>query len=182
MQFTQTLVLTASALASIVSATNSILFFNQDSAERTVYFTPSAGSAYIAPITLQGINDQQTVEFPDSWGGNAYSVSEGAANVTGMLAEVLFQGFADQTYFDVSAIVKPDDTQGVKILKPLSSDTPVSGCQTPPCSNAYNAPDDVETLSTSETTLMCLLGTLSSSSKRGQRIRRVDHEFVTGAL
>jgi len=76
--------------------------------------------------------------MPDSWIGNLFSVNEGAAIVPGMLAEFRFNGFAGATYFDVSAIVNPDDTEGVKMVFPKNNNSPISGCQTFPCSNAYN--------------------------------------------
>lgn len=181
MQFINTLLFTATALVSLASASNVVHFHNQDSTTRTIYFTANAGLEEIAPLTISGLNTIENVTFPTGWIGNWYSVSEGAANVTGMLGEVLFNGYAGATYFDVSAIVNPDDHDGVKIIKPLSSDTPLSGCQTSPCSNEYNEADDVATLSTTDTELICLLGTLTES-KRATRQKRFDHEFVTGAL
>ena len=82
------------------------------------------------------------------------------------------------TYFDVSAIVNPDDNNGVKMIFPLHSSTPVSGCQTFPCSNAYNKWDDIATLSTDGRDLVCLLGTVSNERRRGL-VARMSREFVT---
>jgi len=178
MQFTSTLVLAATALASVVSAANVVHFHNQDSTTRTIYFTHNPGMEDIPNLTISGLNTIKNVTFPTGWTGNWYSVSKGKANVPGMLGEVMFDGFAGATYFDISAIVNPDDAEGVKILKPLSSDSPLSGCQTFPCSNAYNLPDDIATLSTPDSELICLLGTVTSS-KRSTREKRFDHEFVT---
>ncbi|RDW88223.1 hypothetical protein BP6252_00255 [Coleophoma cylindrospora] len=181
MQFTSTLLFAASALVASVSAANVVHFHNQDSTTRTIYFANNPGMENIEAVTISGLNTIKNVTFPEGWTGNWYSVSEGAANVTGMLGEVMFGGYGGATFFDISAIVNPDDDQGVKILKPLSADTPLSGCQTFPCSNAYNQPDDIATLATDDTELICLLGTLTSS-KRSTRQKRFDHEFVTGAL
>lgn len=86
-----------------------------------------------------------------------------------MLGEVRWDGFSGENYFDVSAIVNPNDHDGVKMLYPKSSKTPLSGCQTFPCSNAYNLPDDIQTLSTPETELECLIGTKSGAKRRHAR-------------
>jgi len=178
MQFSKLLL---ASFASIASASNVIHFQNQDSITRTLYFFHNPGMADIPDLTISGLNTIESVTFPAGWTGNFYSVSEGAANIPGMLGEVMFGGFAGATYFDVSAIVNPNDGNGVKILKPLSQDLPLSGCQTFPCANAYNQPDDIATLSTTDTELICLLGNVVNS-KRSMRQKRVDHEFVTGAL
>jgi hypothetical protein len=182
MQFTHLALVAASLLSSVVSATNVIHFINQDSKTRTIVFTANEGLAEIEPLTISGLNSVANVTFPAGWTGNAFSVTKGAPYVPGMLAEVMFGGFDGATYFDVSAIVNPNDNDGIKILKPLSSDTPLSGCQTyPGCDNAYNAWDDVATESTDDTELVCLVGT-AASDKKLRRATRVDHEFVTGAL
>jgi len=135
----------------------------------------------IPELTISGLNTMENVTFPYGWTGNVFSVSEGAPMVPGMLAEVMFNGYNDATYFDVSAIVSPDDHDGIKIMKPLSQDTPLSGCQTFPCDNAYNKPDDIATLSTPDSELIVFLGNIVNS-KRSMRQKRVNHEFVTGAL
>lgn len=181
MQFASTLLVAASALVASVSAANVVHFHNQDSTSRTIYFFHNPGMADIESLSISGLNTIESVTFPDTWTGNFYSVSDGAANVTGMLGEVMFGGYAGATYFDVSAIVNPLDAAGVKILKPMSSDTPLSGCQAFPCSNAYNQPDDIATLATDDTELICLLGTVSNS-KRANRQKRFDHDFVSGAF
>ncbi|TVY51927.1 hypothetical protein LSUE1_G010296, partial [Lachnellula suecica] len=139
-----------------------------DSTTRTIYFTANEGLESYDALTVEGLSSANQT-FADSWIGNWYSVSEGADNVPGMLGEVTFGGFAGATYFDVSAIVNPDDNNGVKQIFPKNQDTPVSGCQTFPCLNAYNKADDIATLSTDETALVCLLGTLSNDRRRGHR-------------
>lgn len=52
----------AAASATLVSA-NSFTFVNQDSATRHITFTPAAGQAAVAPITIGG-NGQARVDFP----------------------------------------------------------------------------------------------------------------------
>lgn len=162
-------------LASIVTA-NTIEFVNQDATTRTVHFTATAGMKDIPAITL-GSYSTNSVSFPTGWIGNWYSVSAGATNVPGMLGEVAWNGWAGSHYFDVSAIVNPNDMSGVKMIYPKVAKTPLSGCQTFPCSNAYNLPDDIQTLSTTETTLVCLLGSKSAQTPSARRHAR---EFVVG--
>jgi hypothetical protein len=174
MQFTSTALFAAAALASVVAA-NSVHFVNQDNTERTIIFTPQRPLAEIPSIVIPGMGTGEAT-FPDEWIGNWYSVSAGKENVPGMLGEVRFGGFAGHTYFDVSAIVNPDDHEGVKMLMPKNSDEPVSGCQTFPCANAYNKWDDVATLSTADTELLCLLGNLSNERRRA--VARMPHEFI----
>jgi hypothetical protein len=177
MQFFSTVLFAASALASLAAAENVLHFVNQDSTQRTIVFTAQEGLEEIPNLVIDGLaTANQTI--PDSWIGNLFSVSEGAPFVPGMLAEFSFNGFAGATYFDVSAIVNPDDTQGVKMVFPKNSNTPVSGCQTFPCSNAYNKWDDVATLSTDDSELVVLLGNLSSERRRGL-VARMPREFVT---
>jgi hypothetical protein len=178
MQFLSTVLFAASALASLAAAQENILHFvNQDSTTRTIIFTAQAGLEEIPSLVIPGLGTANQT-MPNSWIGNCYSVSEGAPNVPGMLAEFRFNGYAGACYFDVSAIVNPNDTEGVKMILPKNSDTPVSGCQTFPCSNAYNKWDDVATLSTPDSELVVLLGTLSNARRRGL-VARMPREFVT---
>jgi hypothetical protein len=177
MQFFSAVLFAASALATLAAAENVLHFVNQDSTTRTVIFTAQAGLEEIPDLVVEGLGTANQT-MPDSWIGNLYSVSEGAANVPGMLAEFRFNGFAGATYFDVSAIVNPNDNEGVKMVFPKNSDKPVSGCQTFPCTNAYNKWDDVATLSTDDSELVVLLGTLSSERRRGL-VARMPREFVT---
>ena len=145
--------LTAAALA----AANSVTFQSLDNIGRTIYFTPNAGLAQISPVKVQGGASLQ-VTFPQGWIGNFYSVSDGAPNVPGMLGEVAFNGWNGITFFDVSAIVNPNDHSGVKQLWPAGGASPVSGCEVFPCNNAYYLADDVQTKTTTETDLICTLG------------------------
>jgi len=166
------------ALCTLVAA-NSVHFVNQDSTQRTIVFTAQAGLATLDNLVIEGLGSA-TQTFPDGWIGNFFSVSEGAPFVPGMLGEVSFNGFAGANFFDVSAIVNPNDGEGVKEIFPANSNTPVSGCQTFPCSNAYNKWDDVATLSTTDSDLVCLIGNLSSERKRGL-VSKLPREYVTGA-
>ncbi|OTA67819.1 DNase1 protein, partial [Hypoxylon sp. EC38] len=148
--------------AATLANANSITFINQDDTTREVIFTPSAGYQAIDTITIEG-NKQVKVDIPISWVGNAYAVTEGAAKIPGMLAEVTFQGWNDFTYFDVSAIVNPTDTNGVKQIFPASElestvKNLVSGCISFPCTTAYYAPADIQTVTTKETDLIVTLG------------------------
>jgi len=175
MQFSTTILFAATALASLV-ASNAVHFVNQDATERTIIFTAQAPLQPIPSIVIPG-HGTGKAEFPAEWIGNWYSVSAGKENIPGMLGEVRFGGFAGQTYFDVSAIVNPNDIDGVKMIMPKNHDEPVSGCQSFPCANAYNKWDDIATLSTEDTELLCLLGNLSNTRRRS--LARMPREFIT---
>ncbi|KAI0966678.1 hypothetical protein F4678DRAFT_448563 [Xylaria arbuscula] len=182
MRFTQQLI--ALAATATLAAANSITFVNQDATQRTVYFTPSAGLQQINSVVIAG-NDQVKVDVPESWIGNAYSVSDGAENVPGMLAEFTFNGWGGLTYFDVSAIVNPNDLDGVKELYPASElsiqvKTLISGCTVFPCSTAYYHPDDVQTVTTLETDFICTLGNPSTEVAREAKAELVPRKFVLG--
>jgi len=172
MQFITALI----ALASVAAAQNTLHFVNQDATTRTIYFTAQSGLEVIEPLTIAGLaTANQTM--PNAWIGNLYSVNEGAENRPGMLAEFRFNGWAGATYFDVSTIVNPSDTEGVKMVFPKNENTPVSGCQTFPCENAYNSWNDVATLSTPDSELVVLIGTLSAERRRGL-VARMPRKFV----
>lgn len=85
MRFSQQIA-TITATAAALASANSITFINQDATQRTIVFTPNAGLQQIDSIVIPG-NGESKVDIPDYWIGNAYSVSEGAPNVPGMLAE-----------------------------------------------------------------------------------------------
>jgi hypothetical protein len=157
----------AFALASLAAA-NTVDMVSQDSVDRTIIFTPQIGSSEIPSVELKG-GETKTVSFPQGWIGNWYTVAAGEANVPGMLGEVRWDGFGGNHFFDVSAIVQPDDHHNVKIMYPKNAKTPTSGCQTFPCANAYNLPDDIQTKSTTESELVCLIGDLSPTQRRHPR-------------
>lgn len=151
-----TLALVASA--ALASATNQVTFMSLDSTDRTVYFTPTSGGESIDDTTVSG-GDSVTVDFPSGWIGNWYAISSNGTNTPGMLGEVSFNSWNDLTYFDVSAIVNPEDTDGVYEIYPSDSETPVSGCtDMTSCNNMYIASDDVQTKSTDSTHLISTLG------------------------
>ncbi|KAI0552075.1 hypothetical protein F4679DRAFT_95662 [Xylaria curta] len=185
MRFSQQLTALAATTAATLASANSITFVNQDATQRTIIFTPNAGLQQIEPVVIAGL-DQTKVNFPDGWIGNAYSVSDGAPNVPGMLAEVTFQGWQGLTYFDVSAIVNPNDHDGVKELYPTSEQSIeekqlISGCAIFPCSKAYYHPDDVQTVTTSAEDLICTLGNPPSNVvARDVEVELVARKFVLG--
>lgn len=146
-------------LASVasVAAKNMVYFQSLDNTTRTVYFTASPGSANLDSITVGG-GEEVPQEFPHGWQGNWYAVQDGAENKPGMLGEVLFNGWRDMLYYDVSAIVDPNDMDNVRELYPKGAYTPTSGCESFPCNNCYYLPDDVQTKVTQETELICTLG------------------------
>jgi hypothetical protein len=163
MQFSKSFIL--AALATLAAA-NSANFVNQDGTTRTVVFTPSEGFAQIDEITIAG-NSQATVEFPSGWTGNAYSYNVGQANVPGILAEFAFNGYAGINFFDISAIVNPQATDGIIMMYPTQAKTPVSGCLTIACANQYNQPDDIATEASPEADFTVILGQRVQSARRG---------------
>lgn len=165
MQFSHFTVL--ASLASLV-ASNSVHFINQDETERTIIFTAQVPLEQIPSLTIPG-GSTADAQFPAEWIGNWYSVSAGKPNVPGMLGEVRFGGAFGHTYFDVSAIIDPNDHEGVKIITPKNFDEPFSGCQSFPCVNAYNKWDDIATKSTPDVDLVCLIGNKSVDQKRMAR-------------
>ncbi|KAK0739874.1 hypothetical protein B0T21DRAFT_410190 [Apiosordaria backusii] len=134
-----------------------VTFINQDGRHRTVVFTPSAGYKEIKPRRVPA-HEEVTVSFPHGWSGNWWSVTDGKEWAPGMLGEVTFNGYLGLTYFDVSAIVNPSDTNGVKMMWPIKSAWPTSGCDFFSCGNEYTYPDKVQTKTTEEDHLACTLG------------------------
>ncbi|KAK2067538.1 hypothetical protein P8C59_001273 [Phyllachora maydis] len=93
--------------------------------------------------------------------------SRGAKNVPGMLAEVAFNSWSDISFFDVSQIVNQTDFNGIKQMWPAGDRAPVSGCVEylgVVCDNVYLQPDDVQTKATTETALICTLGTATNDT------------------
>lgn len=158
MQFATTLLALVAAAASVVA--NTVTFVTLDDVTRTIYFTSSNGFE-LDPVTVSNAK-QTTVTFPDSYIGNFYAVKDGAENTPGMLGEVTFGGWNGATYFDVSAIVNPNDKDNVKQMWPVNSKNPISGCEDFPCNSAYYAADDVQTQVTDEVDLITTLGKASN--------------------
>ncbi|RKF55616.1 putative dnase1 protein [Golovinomyces cichoracearum] len=155
----------------LLAAANSVHFINQDTISRRIIFSPEEGSSTLQSIDIPG-NSEAHQNFPVGWSGNWYSISKGGANVPGMLGEVRFDGYNGATYFDVSAIVNPNDNEGVKQIFPASTNKPVSGCQIFPCANVYKKADDLQTVSTDSKDLICLLGNIPQHRRRGKRLVR----------
>ncbi|KAI0150203.1 DNase1 protein [Xylariaceae sp. FL1272] len=177
--------LAASALmASTLVQANTVKFVSQDSISRTIVFT---GSQEIPDLSVPG-NASVTQVFPTGWIGNGYSVSAGTdRGVVGMLAEFTFQGWSDLNYFDVSAIVNSTDTNGVKQLYPVSQAsvktealTTFSGCTVYPCNTVYWHPDDVQTVTTTETDFICTLGGSLAVESRDTGRELVSRNYVLG--
>lgn len=175
MQFTYTAIV--AALISAVAATNNMQFINQDSTARTIYFTSNPGLTIIEPLLIDGSSSANQT-FDDGWTGNFYSVSDGAVNKPGMLGEVAWNSWDGITFFDVSAIVDPTDTNGVKQIFPADDIETVSGCESFPCAHVYEQANDIQTKSTSTTSLICLLGTAPTSTRRRGAVADAAREIV----
>lgn len=146
------------ALAGVALADNIVTFKSLDGLQRTIYVTPNAGVEGVDPFVVPA-GGSADVHLVDGFIGNAYAVIDGQANAPGMLAEFNFQGWNGVTFFDVSAIVNPNDLNNVKEMYPAGSpNSPVSGCSYFPCNNAYYLPDDIQTKSTDQTHLIVTLG------------------------
>lgn len=163
------------ATATMVSAINTVMFVSVDDVDRTVYWTGSPGMPSIEETTVPG-GQNVTVEVPESWIGNFYAVCDGSENTPGMLGEVSFQSWNNLNFYDVSAIVSPNDDKGVALMYPADEPwTPTSGCAVSfPCNNAYYLPDDIQTKSTTSTAIITQLG-LQTSSTRDLHEEREDN-------
>jgi len=148
-----TAILALSGSAALVSAA-SVTFQTLDDLTRTIYFT---GSADVPSVTVDNTKDY-SVTLPDDYIGNFYAVQDGEENTPGMLGEVSFSSWGGMTFFDVSAIVLPTDTNNIKQMWPANSASPTSGCEVFPCNDAYYHPDDVQTKGTDESDIMVSLG------------------------
>ncbi|KAM3514922.1 hypothetical protein MY11210_001400 [Beauveria gryllotalpidicola] len=160
MHFSKTLFGLAASAAAVSAA--SVSFWTLDNEERTIYFTPSPGSPQMDPVTVN--NSQKTkVEFDPGFIGMFYAVKKGDPNKDGIIGEVRFGGDGGKTFFDVSAIDHPEDTNNIKQMYPVDEQGnamtgPMSGCVVYPCDNVYIHPDDVQTKVTPSTDLMTTLG------------------------
>jgi hypothetical protein len=159
MHFSNSIIgLVASAAATSAA---SVTFWTLDDIQRTIVFTPSPGSPEMPSVTVSN-KENTTVDFADQYIGNFYAVQEGKDDKPGMLGEVNFGAYGGMTFFDVSAIVDPNDHNNVKQMWPKDSMTPMSGCEVFPCNNAYWVWDDVQTKVTHDTELMTTLGSGST--------------------
>jgi len=175
MQYTFTAIV--AAFVSAVAATNNMQFVNQDSTTRTVYFTGNPGLTIIEPLIILG-NSNANQTFDEGWTGNFYSVSDGAVNKPGMLGEIAWNSWDGITFFDVSAIVDPTDNEGVKQIFAADEPTNLSGCESFPCAHVYVQADDIQTQSTTATSLVCTLGTAPVSTRRRGAVADAAREIV----
>lgn len=159
--------LAIAALATAANADNTVTLKSMDKTDRTVVWTPSIGFAQIPNTKVPGGEDVD-VSIPTGWTGNAYSYNCGADDKPGMLAEFAFDSWSSLTFFDVSAIVNPNDHDGVYQMYPAESETPVSGCNSFACNNAYYLPDDIQTKAAVSNHMIVTLGSgpLNLSTKR----------------
>lgn len=103
-------------------------------------------------------------------------------------SRVAFQGWEGLTYYDVSAIVNPNDHSGVKEMFPASElevevKASFSGCPHFPCNKAYYLPDDIQTVTTKSTDLIVTLGNPPSSlDAREEEHKLVARHYVLGKL
>ncbi|KAK3358981.1 DNase1 protein [Lasiosphaeria hispida] len=156
MLFTKSLAILASA--AMVSAYNTVTFVNQDHLDRTIHFDVNPGHPNLPSVDVLG-HQNVTYTIPYKWTGNWFSNMKGTPRTPGMLGEVCFNSWGDLTYFDVSAIVNPNDHVGVKKIWPVGNPENNSGCDDFPCNNAYYQPDDVQTKADQATDFICTLGT-----------------------
>lgn len=165
------------ASASLVCADNIVTFKSMDNTDRTIVWT---GTSTIADTSVPA-GQNITVAVPQGYIGNAYSVSSGAANTPGMLAEFAFNSYAGATYFDVSAIVNPEDKSGIYQMYPADTQSPISGCNLFACNNAYYAADDVQTKSTTCNHIIVTLGAgpMDVSTLNERDIETFPREAVT---
>lgn len=176
MQYSLNLAILASA--TLASATNYVTFASMDSTDRTIVWT---GTSTIENTDVPA-SQNVTIEVPYGWTGNAYSVSSGKSLGTpGMLAEFAWNSYADATYFDVSAIVDPNDSEGVYQMYPVDTQDPVSGCWSFACANAYYLPDDVQTKATTGNHIVVTLGagSIDNSETAKRDVENFPHDAVT---
>lgn len=167
--------LSFAALVAAVSA-NTVEMVSRDNFGRTIKFTPQEGSPELPDLRLEP-GETVIAEFPDHWIGNWIGVRDGQeSDGNGMLGEIRWNGWGGLNYFDVSAIVAPDDTNNVKLMYPKNAKSPTSGCEQFPCDNCYNNWDDIQTKSTPESEIVCLFGDVGQTE-----IGRRSHprEFLT---
>lgn len=143
------------ALASVVCAEHTVTLKSiDDSTDRTIVWT---GTSEIADTSVPA-GETVNVTVPTGWIGNFYAYNTSGTRTTGMLAEFAFDSYAGQTYFDVSAIVNPEDKTGVYQIYPSEDESPISGCQSFACANAYYEANDVQTKASDNANFVVTLG------------------------
>jgi hypothetical protein len=143
----------------------SITFNSEDGVGRVIHFT---GNGEIGELHV-GPGESIAQDFPDGWTGNFYATCDGCDDAPGMLGEVAFDGFEGKTFYDVSAIVDPNDHAGVHRFAPGSGSGEEAGCDEFPCpESTYYQPDDVQTkVSDSKDFVVSLSGGGGSSGGSG---------------
>lgn len=166
--------------AAIAQAGNVATFKSLDTVDRTVKFVPSAGKPSVASIEVAG-GGSVDVDIPNGWQGNAYAYHKGGKdNGGGMLAEFCFNGWNDINYFDVSAIVDPNDVDNISMMWPADDSSNTSGCTSFPCNNVYVLPDDIQTKSTKDSHIIVTMGMNGSKKRSVETPNRFTRSYVLG--
>jgi hypothetical protein len=61
------------------------------------------------------------VSSPGGWAGNFYAVRDMLDGKVGILGEIRWNSFANLTFFDVSAVINPNDQSNVKFMFPKNA-------------------------------------------------------------
>ncbi|KAK0754511.1 hypothetical protein B0T18DRAFT_386375 [Schizothecium vesticola] len=155
----------------------SITFNSEDGVGRVIHFT---GNGEIGELHV-GPGESIAQDFPDGWTGNFYATCDGCDDAPGMLGEVAFDGFEGKTFYDVSAIVDPNDHTGVHRFAPGSGDGEEAGCDEFPCpESTYYQPDDVQTKVSESKDLVVSLSGGGSGSGAGYESGGEDSDDEAG--
>ncbi|TGO35683.1 hypothetical protein BHYA_0150g00310 [Botrytis hyacinthi] len=127
---------------------NSLQFLSQDNTERTIFFTPNAGSAEVPSffVPAVSVNGMAVVQFPQGWSGSLKAVLSGEIpNVPKITGEITFQGWQGETYYAVSAVQNCCDNSGIRVLAPKVHGL-ASGCIIAPfpCTESYSRPGNIQ--------------------------------------
>ncbi|KAF7906870.1 hypothetical protein EAF00_001148 [Botryotinia globosa] len=141
---------------------NSLQFLSQDNIERTIFFTPNAGSAEVSSffVPAASANTNAVVRFPQGWSGSFKAILSGETpDVPKITGEITFQGWQGETYYAVSAVQNCCDNSGIRSLASQFT-SPVSGCIIAPfpCTDSYSRPGNIQVKSSPHVDFMCLLG------------------------
>ncbi|KAF7959231.1 hypothetical protein EAE96_002746 [Botrytis aclada] len=141
---------------------NTLQFISQDTNERTVFFTPNAGSAELPSffVPARSVDTNAVVHLPQGWSGSFKAVLSGEnPDVPKVTGEITFQGWQGATYYTVSAVQNCCDNSGIRYLAAEYSG-PTSGCiQAPfPCTESYSRPGDIQVKSSPDVDFICILG------------------------
>ncbi|KAJ8070152.1 hypothetical protein OCU04_000544 [Sclerotinia nivalis] len=147
---------------------NTVLFWNPDPKNRTIYFSPNLGSAEIPnQHVASSMVSTTVVTFPQGWGGSFKSVfPQEDQSAPKIIVEIQFQGWQGLTYYDISAVNNCCDNSGVRYISP-SNGGPTSGCFTAPfpCGDSYSKPGNIQVKSSAKVDFVCALGDITSVGK-----------------